>query len=92
MANMTTPAPTSSGAFRPRGLSRAAVVSCMFTPPGDSQLTPIRRATPAICDCLAWVLIMVGYFKKCFQVSLEKAEWQWRTELRVMEVLRTNQL
>jgi hypothetical protein len=29
-----------------------------------------------------------GYFRKCFGVSLEKAEWQWRTELHVMAVLR----
>jgi hypothetical protein len=26
-------------------------------------------------------------FKKCFGVSLEKAEWQWRNEILVMEVL-----
>jgi hypothetical protein len=27
-------------------------------------------------------------FVRCFGVSLEKAEWQWRTELQVMEVLK----
>jgi hypothetical protein len=27
-------------------------------------------------------------FTKCFGVSLEHAEWQWRTEIQVMEVLR----